>query len=175
MQSTMMNYPLTLIHLLERAGRYFPRAEIVSRLPDGSIHRSTYRDFHRRAKALAEALTQAAGLKRGDRVATLMWNHYAHLEAFFGIPAAGGVVHTLNLRLAPDDIAYIANHAEDRFLIVDDALLPLLERFKDRARFERNERAIAAGDGQEVEFADHRPRLPKKRALRPSRAPPAPA
>ncbi len=137
MQSTMMSYPLTLTHLLERAGRYFPKVEIVSRLPDGSIHRSTYRDFHRRAKALAEALTRAAGLKRGDRVATLMWNHYAHLEAFFGIPAAGGVVHTLNLRLAPDDIAYIANHAEDRFLIVDDALLPLLERFKSLARFER--------------------------------------
>jgi len=130
MQSTMMNSPLTLNHLLERAGRYFPKVEVVSRLPDGSIHRSNYREFHRRAKALAEALTRA-GLERGDRVATLMWNHYAHLEAFFGIPAAGGVVHTLNLRLAPDDIAYIANHAEDRFLIVDDALLPLMERFKD--------------------------------------------
>ena len=136
MQSTMMNSPLTLTHLLERAGRYFPKVEVVSRLPDGSIHRSNYREFHRRAKALAEALTRA-GLKRGDRVATLMWNHYAHLEAFFGIPAAGGVVHTLNLRLAPDDIAYIANHAEDRFLIVDDALLPLLERFKDLVKFER--------------------------------------
>ncbi len=136
MQSTMMNSPLTLTHLLERAGRYFPKVEVVSRLPDGSIHRSNYGEFHRRAKALAEGLTRA-GLKRGDRVATLMWNHYAHLEAFFGIPAAGGVVHTLNLRLAPDDIAYIANHAEDRFLIVDDALLPLLERFKELAKFER--------------------------------------
>jgi len=136
MQSTMMNSPLTLNHLLERAGRYFPKVEVVSRLPDGSIHRSNYREFHRRAKALAEALTRA-GLERGDRVATLMWNHYAHLEAFFGIPAAGGVVHTLNLRLAPDDIAYIANHAEDRFLIVDDALLPLMERFKDLVKFER--------------------------------------
>ena len=136
MESTMMNYPLTLTHLLERAGRYFPKVEVVSRLPGGSIHRGTYREFHRRAKLLAEALTRG-GLRRGDRVATLMWNHYAHLEAFFGIPAAGGVVHTLNLRLAPDDIAYIANHADDRFLIVDDALLPLLERFKDLVKFER--------------------------------------
>ena len=91
-----------------------------------SLHRHHYRDFHRRANALGGAL-QAAGLKPGDRVATLMWNHYAHLEAYFGIPCAGGVLHTLNLRLHPDDIAYIANHAGDRFLIVDDVLLPLLE------------------------------------------------
>ena len=76
---------------------------------------------------LAEAL-QRAGLQRGDRVATLMWNHHAHLEAYFGIPIAGGVLHPLNLRLAPSEIAYIANHAQDRFLIVDDVLLPLYEQ-----------------------------------------------
>jgi acyl-CoA synthetase (AMP-forming)/AMP-acid ligase II len=136
MQSTMMHYPLTIAHLLERAGRYFARSEIVSRLPDGSIHRYLYRDFYRRACALAESLTRA-GLRRGDRVATLMWNHYAHQEAFFGIPAAGGVVHTLNLRLSVDDVAYIVNHAEDRFLIVDDVLLPLVEQFGKRAPCER--------------------------------------
>ena len=85
---------------------------------------------------LAMALTQA-GLKRGDRVATLMWNHYAHLEAYFGVPVAGGVVHTLNLRLHPDEIAYIVNDAQDRFLIVDDVLLPLFEQFKDRVNLER--------------------------------------
>jgi Acyl-CoA synthetases (AMP-forming)/AMP-acid ligases II len=66
-----------------------------------------------------------------------MWNHYAHLEAYFGIPAAGGVLHTLNLRLHPDEIAYIINHAEDRFLIVDDVLVPLLRRIQDRIRVER--------------------------------------
>ncbi|MGA2961690.1 MAG: long-chain fatty acid--CoA ligase [Candidatus Korobacteraceae bacterium] len=136
MQSTMMSYPLTLPHLLERAGRYFANSEIVSRLPDRSLHRTTYGDFYRRARALAMALTQA-GMKRGDRVATLMWNHYAHLEAYFGVPVAGGVVHTLNLRLHPDDIAYIVNDAQDRFLIVDDVLLPLFEQFKDRVSFER--------------------------------------
>ena len=126
MQSTMMDFPLTLAHVFERAGRLFGAAEIVSRLPDKSLHRHHYRDFFRRANALGGAL-QAAGLKPGDRVATLMWNHYAHLEAYFGIPCAGGVLHTLNLRLHPDDIAYIANHAGDRFLIVDDVLLPLGE------------------------------------------------
>src|ERR1700704_813531 len=112
MQATMMNFPLTLAHIFERAGRLFPDPEIVSRLPD-------------------------MGLKRGDRVATLMWNHYAHLEAYFAIPCAGAVVHTLNLRLHPDDIAYIANHARDRFLIVDDVLLPLLDKFRAKAGFEK--------------------------------------
>jgi len=136
MQSTMMRQPMTLDHLLERAGHLFPRVEIVSRLPDHSLHSYTYADFHRRARALAEMLLRA-GLQAGDRVATLMWNHYAHLEAYFGIPAAGGVIHTLNLRLAADDLIYIIRHAQDRFLIVDDVLLPLLERLGDQVEFER--------------------------------------
>lgn len=136
MKSTMMRYELNLAHLLERSGRYFSKTEIVSRLPDRSLHRYTYADFCRRARALAEALLRS-GLKKSDRVATLMWNHYAHLETYFGVPSAGGVLHTLNLRLHPDDITYIANHAGDRFLIVDDVLLPLLDQFKDRAGFER--------------------------------------
>ena len=136
MQGTMMHYPLTLVHLLERAGRVFPDAEIVSRLPDHSLHRYTYADFYRRARLLAEAL-QKAGIRRGDRVATLMWNHYAHLEAYFGIPIAGAVMHTLNLRLAPAELAYIANHAGDRFLIVDEILLPLYEKLRDSVHFER--------------------------------------
>src|SRR6476646_7258530 len=66
-----------------------------------------------------------------------MWNHYAHLESYFGIPAAGGVLHPLNLRLHPDEIAWIANHAQDRFLIVDDVLLPVLEKFASKVKFER--------------------------------------
>jgi fatty-acyl-CoA synthase len=136
MQGTMMNYPLTLVHLLERAGKVFPEGEIVSRLSDRSLHRYTYGDFYQRARSLAGAL-QKAGLQRGDRVATLMWNHYAHLEAYFGIPVAAGVTHTLNLRLAPTDIAYIANHARDRFLIVDDILLPLFEQISSSVNFER--------------------------------------
>jgi fatty-acyl-CoA synthase len=136
MQGTMMNYPLTLSHILERAGRLFPEQEIVSRLPDHSLHRCTYADIYRRARLLAEAL-QKAGLQRGDRVATLMWNHYAHVEAYLGIPVSGGVMHTLNLRLAPREIAYIANHAGDRFLIVDDSLLPLYEQIRESTRFER--------------------------------------
>ena len=136
MQSTMMDTPLTLDHLLERAGKVFGNVEIVTHMPDKSLHRYTYGDFYQRSRALAEALL-AAGLKRGDRVATLCWNHYVHLEAYFGIPAAGGVLHTLNLRLHPDDIAWIVNHAKDRFLIVDDVLLPLLQKFQGEVDLER--------------------------------------
>jgi fatty-acyl-CoA synthase len=136
MLGTMMNFPLTLETILERAGKYFPGVEIVSRMPDRSIQRSNYGQIYRRARALAECL-QRAGMQRGDRVATLMWNHAAHLETYCGVPVAGGVAHTLNLRLHPDDLAYIVNHAEDRFLIVDDVLLPLYEKFKACVKFER--------------------------------------
>src|SRR5215471_4886608 len=133
---TMMDYPLTLTALLERAGRYAANVEIVSRLPNQSMHRTTWGQLRQRALRLAECL-QSLGLKKGERVATLMWNHYAHLESYFGIPAAGGVLHPLNLRLHPDEIAWIANHAQDRFLIVDDVLLPVLEKFAAKVKFER--------------------------------------
>jgi fatty-acyl-CoA synthase len=136
MQTTMMNMPLSLNLLLERAHRPFAGVEVVSRRPDRSLHRTTYGEVYRRARQLAQALVKA-GLKPGDRVGTLMWNHSVHLETYFGIPAAGGVVHTLNLRLFADDIAYIANHAGDRFLIVDDCLLPLFDKFRDKVKFER--------------------------------------
>lgn len=136
MQSTMMDFPLTLVHLLERAGKLFGQSEIVTRLADKSLHRYRFADFYRRSRALAQALQQA-GLQKGDRVATLCWNTYAHLEAYFGVPVAGGVLHTLNLRLHPTDLAYIINHAQDRFLIVDDVLLKLYEAIKDHIQVEK--------------------------------------
>jgi fatty-acyl-CoA synthase len=136
MKASMMDSPLTLQAILERIPKTYPAVEIVSRLPDGSLHRYTYLDFYRRAKSLAEALHRA-GLQPGDRVGTLCWNHYAHLEAYFGVPAAGGVVHTLNLRLHPQELAFIVNHAQDRFLIVDDVLLPLYQQFRDKVKPER--------------------------------------
>jgi fatty-acyl-CoA synthase len=136
MLGTMMDFPLTVATILERSHKYFPAVEIVSRMPDRSIHRSNYGQVYRRARALAESLLRA-GMQRGDRVATLMWNHAAHMETYCGVPVAGGVAHTLNLRLHADDLAYIVNHAEDRFLIVDDVLLPLYEKIKDRVKIER--------------------------------------
>jgi acyl-CoA synthetase (AMP-forming)/AMP-acid ligase II len=130
MDGLMMNFQLTLPPLLRRAETFFGDKEIVTRLPDRSFHRYTYRDLAQRSKQLAVSL-QKLGLERGDRVATLCWNHYQHFEAYFGIPCGGFVLHTLNIRLHPSDIGYIAAHAGDRALIVDRSLLPLYEQFKD--------------------------------------------
>ncbi len=136
MRGTMMDFPLTLPAILERAGKIYPRVEIVSRKPDKSIARTCYGDFYRRARRLAAALTKL-GLQPGDRVASMMWNHSGHLEAFFGVPCAGGILHTLNLRLHPHEIAGIAKHAGDRFLLIDDVLLPLYDKFRKDVPFER--------------------------------------
>ncbi|MCP3141725.1 long-chain fatty acid--CoA ligase [Pyxidicoccus xibeiensis] len=124
----MMDFPLTLTHFLERARTYYSRSEIVSRNPDKSLHRYTFADFYKRTCRLMNALTRL-GVKPGDRVATLSWNHYRHLEVYYGVPAMGAVVHTLNLRLHPNDLAYIARHAEDTVVVVDHSLLPLFEKF----------------------------------------------
>jgi acyl-CoA synthetase (AMP-forming)/AMP-acid ligase II len=129
MQGLMMDYPLTLDAIFRRAETMAPRREIVTRLADGTLHRHTYGDFAQRTRRLARALRDL-GLRRGDRVATLGWNHSQHLEAYFGIPLAGGVLHTLNLRLHPDELAYIVSHAEDRFVLVDECLLPLWDKVR---------------------------------------------
>ena len=136
MRGTMMDFPLTLKTILERAGKQFPKVEIVSRRPDRNVVRSNYRLFSERARRLASALTKL-GLRRGDRVASMMWNHVGHLEAFFGVPCAGGILHTLNLRLHPHEIATIAKHAADRFLLIDDVLLPVYEKFRHQVPFEK--------------------------------------
>jgi fatty-acyl-CoA synthase len=143
MRHTMMDFPLTIPTLLERAKEPFGDVEIVSRFADKSVRRTTYGSFYKRARALAEGLL-ARGLRKGDRVATLMWNHESHLVAYFGIPIAGGVLHTLNLRLSPDDVAFIAEHAGDRFLIVDESLVPLLEKCPFKKKLEA---IFVVGDG----------------------------
>jgi fatty-acyl-CoA synthase len=154
MQATMMDVPLSLNHLLERAGQLFAGNTIVSRRPDKSFVTHTYVEFHRRARALASALLQL-GLKKGERVATLSWNHHAHLECYFGIPAAGGVMHTLNLRLAPDELGWIAGDAQDRFLIVDDVLLPLYRQIAHLHTFERVIVVPFSGAPVAAEFTDY--------------------
>jgi len=136
MRGTMMDFPLTLPTLLERAGKLFARVEIVSRRPDCSVVRTSYGEFYRRARRLSSVLVKL-GLQPGDRVASMMWNHAGHLEAFFGVPSAGGILHTLNVRLHAHEMAAIAKHAGDRFLIVDDVLLPVYETFRKDAPFER--------------------------------------
>src|SRR5690349_5185236 len=118
MKGLMMDYQLTLPTILRRGETLFGKKDIITRLPDKSIHRYTYKDFANRAKKLAVAL-QHLGIQKGDRVATLCWNHYQHLEAYFAVPCTGAIIHPLNLRLSPDDLGYIVNHAEDKIIVVD--------------------------------------------------------
>ncbi len=127
----MMDFPLTLDVILRRAETLHRGQEVVSRLADKSSHRYTYGEMAQRAKQLAVGLREL-GVAEGDRVATLGWNHYRHLEAYFGVPISGAVLHTLNLRLHPDDLAHIVNEAEDKVLIVDESLLGLWEQFRDQ-------------------------------------------
>jgi len=131
MDGLTMDYQLTIPAMLRRAELLHGRKGIVTRLPDKSMHRYTYKEMVERAKRLAVAL-KALGVADGDRVATLSWNHHQHLEAYFGIPSAGGVLHTLNLRLHPDDLTYIVGHAGDKVMLVDDVLLPVFATFRDR-------------------------------------------
>jgi fatty-acyl-CoA synthase len=138
-----MDFPLTLAAIARRADALYGDRPIVSRRADRSLHRTTYREMLRRARRLGAAL-QALGVGPGDRVATLCWNHDRHLEAYFAVPLLGAVLHTLNLRLHADELAYIARHAGDRVVLVDESLVPLLGRFRERAGFEH---VVVVGEG----------------------------
>lgn len=131
MNGLIMDYQLTIPAILRRTEALFGHKQVVSRLPDKSLFRYTYADMIPRSKQLGLALKKL-GIETGDRVGTFCWNHHLHLEAYFGIPGIGAVLHTLNLRLHPDDLTYIANHANDKAIIVDDVLLPLFDKFRDR-------------------------------------------
>ena len=133
----MMDFPLTLAAILRRAEQVFPRRSVVTRRADASLHRYTYADFGDRARRLARAL-QRLGVRPGDRVATLGWNHHQHLEAYFGVPLTGAVLHTLNLRLHPDELSFIVNDADDRLVLVDEHLWPLWERVAPRTKVEHS-------------------------------------
>ena len=130
MHGLMMDWQLTLSHVLERARRVFHDQRISSRHPSG-VHRYRFADMTRRVDRLAGALA-GLGVVRGDRIGTLGWNSHRHLEAYYGVPCMGAVLHTLNIRLHPDQLAYVINHARDRVLLVDASLLPLLEKVRDR-------------------------------------------
>ncbi|MEO7987826.1 MAG: long-chain fatty acid--CoA ligase [Gemmatimonadales bacterium] len=126
-----MDFQLTLDAIRHRAETLWPRRSVVSRNADDTLHRTTLGESLHRAGRLASALRRL-GIRPGDRVATLCWNHHRHFEAYFGVPMPGAVLHTLNLRLHPDELGYIASHADDRAVIVDRSLLPLLESFRSR-------------------------------------------
>ncbi|GAA4011253.1 3-(methylthio)propionyl-CoA ligase [Actimicrobium antarcticum] len=124
----MMDQPLLISSIIQHADRHFGDNEIVSRRVEGDIHRYTYHDCHTRSRQLANALG-TLGVKMGDRVATLAWNGYRHLEAYYGVSGSGAVLHTVNPRLHPEQIAYIVNHAEDQYLMFDMTFLPVVEAF----------------------------------------------
>ncbi|MFZ6756350.1 3-(methylthio)propionyl-CoA ligase [Undibacterium sp. Ji50W] len=122
----MMSKPMLISSLIEHADRYFGKNEIVSRRVEGDIHRYNYTECHKRAKKLANAFA-GMGVKMGDRIATLAWNGYRHLEAYYAVSGSGAVLHTINPRLHPEQIAYIANHAEDQYLLFDMTFLPIVQ------------------------------------------------
>ena len=133
MLGQMMQQPLLISSLLTHAERHHGEREIVSRRVEGDIHRYTYRDLGRRARQLANAL-QALGLKPGERAATLAWNGYRHLELYYAVSGSGSVLHTLNPRLHPDQVVWIADHAEDQVLFFDLTFLPLIEAIAPRVK-----------------------------------------
>lgn len=122
----MQRFQLNIRSILWRVQSYFPENEVVSRQPDGSLFRYTYREFGSRVHRLAAALKEL-GVKRGERISTFAWNHFRHLELYFAIPCYGAVLHTVNIRLSGDDIAYILNHAESSYVFLDPDLIPVIE------------------------------------------------
>jgi len=145
LEGLVQDFQLTLPYFLRRAEQLYGHREIVTRRPDKSFHRYTYADFVSRAKKLAVALGNL-GLEPGDRVGTLGWNTYQHLEAYFGVPSSGLVLHTLNPRLHEDDLAYIAGHAEDKVMLVDENLVPVFEKFRSRTGIEHAVVVTESGD-----------------------------
>ena len=131
----MDDYQLSLTPLIERAERFSARRGVVSRRPDGSIHRTTIGECAGRARRLGAALA-GLGVRRGDRVATLLWNQPEHLELYFAVPLMGAVIHTLNPRLHPDELSFIAADAEDRLIVIDESLVSAFEAFRSAQAWE---------------------------------------
>jgi fatty-acyl-CoA synthase len=127
MQGLMMDMPLLISDLIRHADRHHGSTEIVSRPVEGGMHRYSYRDAHARARRLANALKRL-GVGMHERVATLAWNGYRHFEIYYAVAGSGAVIHTINPRLFPDQIAYIANHAEDKVVFFDLTFAPLVEK-----------------------------------------------
>ena len=136
MLGAMQDWDLLVTHVIDHAAREASTREIVTHWADGSETRTDWAGIRRDALKMAQAL-EALGIQKGDRVASLAMNHSRHLVSWYGVAGMGGVLHTINPRLFEDQLEYIANHAEDRFLVVDDTLLPLLGKFVDECNFEK--------------------------------------
>lgn len=131
MKGLMQDWPLVISSILDHAAREHPQQEIVTNAVEGTIRRCHYRDLHSRARKVAKALL-SAGIKPGDRIATMAWNTDRHMEVWYGITGVGAIYHTLNPRLFAEQIEYIVNHAEDRIIFVDATFLPVLEPIRDK-------------------------------------------
>jgi fatty-acyl-CoA synthase len=130
-QGLMQQHSLMISSIIEYAERWYPNVEVVSRTTEGPIHRYTYRDLGKRARCMADALQQL-GIEAGDRVGTLAWNGYRHMELYFGVSGSQAVLHTVNPRLFPDQMAYVINHGGDKVLFTDLTFVPILEGLIDQ-------------------------------------------
>ncbi|HEX6311890.1 MAG TPA: AMP-binding protein, partial [Acidimicrobiia bacterium] len=142
-ESTMQDFPLTIGMIMRHGRAVYADSEVVTYTGDG-CRRASYAEVVERAERLAAALTRL-GIERGDRVGTFCWNNQEHLEAYLAVPAMGAVLHTLNIRLFPEQLTYVVNHAEDRIVVVDDTLVPLLARVAPELK--TVERYLVVGDG----------------------------
>ena len=133
MNGLMMQQPLLISSLIVHADRHHGGTEIVSRRVEGDIHRYTFRDCHRRSRQMANALARL-GIRQSDRVATLAWNGYRHMELYYAVSGSGAVLHTMNPRLHPDQVVYIADHAEDQVLFFDLTFLPIIKAIAGRTK-----------------------------------------
>ncbi|NNE75618.1 MAG: AMP-binding protein, partial [Pricia sp.] len=146
MHGLMMDYPLTTNTILEYGNSAFPHKKVISHLPKGTRHEYSFRDLYHRSKQLANALTQKLGITKGDMVGTFAWNHYQHLELYYGIPGMGAICHTINIRLSPQQTEFIINHSEDKVIFVDATLVPLLEKIANKLETVEHYIIINAGD-----------------------------
>ena len=143
LESTMQDAPLSITSILRHGQRIFADSQVVTFEGDRS-RRASFAEVSARSEKLAAALHKL-GVRPGDRVATFQWNNQEHLEAYFAVPCMGAVLHTLNIRLFPEQLAYVINHAEDDVIIVDGSLVPLLARVVDD--LEKRPTFILVGEG----------------------------
>src|SRR5437588_9000460 len=143
LESTMQDFPLTIAMILRHGRTVHGDSEVVTFEGDGS-RRASFVEVAGRAEQLAAAL-QRLGIEAGDRVGTFLWNTQEHLEAYLAVPTMGAVLHTLNIRLFPEQLTYVVNHAEDRVVLVDDNLIPLLA--KVAGDLKTVERFVVIGNG----------------------------
>jgi len=127
----MQDSPLLVSQLIEHAAQFHPDQRIITKTVEGHFHEYTYKDAAKRSKQLAQALV-ALGVQDGDVIGTLAWNTYRHFECWYGISGMGGILHTINPRLFPEQLDYIINHAEDKFLFIDTTFVPLLEALQSK-------------------------------------------